>query len=154
MSDDMPTRLPPPILDGTRVSPYVGLVLLKLLGTRREVLDDLDALAVRGDAAGMVLATLQGFEQEGRRWRDQVEAGPSTSATGNGEASEAEAVASSPPNALVSASEAAKMLGVTRERVTQMARGDALPGHKLAGRWMFDRDAVQAARAARGGDAA
>ena len=48
---------------------------------------------------------------------------------------------------LVSTTEAAEMLGITRQRVTQLIRNNQLDGMMVGGRWLVDRASVEARRA-------
>lgn len=48
---------------------------------------------------------------------------------------------------LVSTVEAAEMLGITRQRVTQLIRNNQLDGMMVGGRWLVDRASVEARRA-------
>lgn len=147
------SRRPPPAL----YLPYPSAVVygpparylaaaLKAGGHLRVWLDD---HAVPAELRGAVLDALEALAAAGRAWEAGRHAGPGGGCgTASGVAGAASGSARSRPSEEIVVADAARMLGVSPQRVRQIA-GSRLGGRKVGGRWLLSRAAVLAYLAAR-----
>lgn len=106
---------------------------------RRHLADDLDQLerlsdGLPGDRRQEILDAFADLEAAAEDWR--------ASANGNAETPDAETVASSPTDELLTTRQAAEMLDLTPRRVRQLAAAGL--GVKSDGRWRIRRSDVDA----------
>ena len=81
-----------------------------------------------------LLAAARNFEAVGERWREQAQAAYLERNIGIPLES---APAKVPPMGTMGTKTAAEMLGVSRRAVVGLAQRGTLPGHKVAGVWVF-----------------
>jgi excisionase family DNA binding protein len=98
---------------------------------------------------GDVLRAVHALRYAGTAWQLEQTEEASASASDSGspiQENASAAVRSKSHDGLLSTSAAANILGVCDRRVRMLAAAGELPGHRDGGRWLFEPEAVAAAR--------